>query len=74
MPSPLDQAQARLDAYIAAEIAVLKGQRYTIDGRELWRANLGEIRAGIKEARDEVHRLQARAPGRRRAVVPRPSW
>jgi hypothetical protein len=46
------------DAYIAAELAVLKGQSFTIGGRTLTRSNLAEIRTGRQEweqkCRDEV--------------------
>ena len=44
----LVQAQAQLDAYLAAETAVLAGQAYTIAGRSLSRADLAKIQAGIK--------------------------
>ena len=36
----LTQAQAQLDAYLAAETAVLTGQKYEIAGRVLERADL----------------------------------
>lgn len=62
------QAQAQLDAYLAAETAVLSGQSYEIAGRKLTRANLADIQSGI---RIWNQRLQALSPGRRRAIVPR---
>lgn len=40
-------AQARLDAYLAAETKVLAGQKVVIDGTEFTRANLAEIQKGI---------------------------
>lgn len=40
--------QQHLDQYLAAELAVLGSQSYTIGGRSLTRANLAEIREGIK--------------------------
>ncbi len=67
-------AQARLDAYLAAEAAVLSGQRYEINGRVLWRADLAEIRAGIDTWNQRVQQLSRRASGRSKAVVPRPSF
>ena len=39
----LAQAQAQLDAYLAAETAVLGGQEYQINGRRLTRADLRSI-------------------------------
>lgn len=44
----LIQAKTQLSAYLAAEIAVLQGQSYTIKDRTLTRASLKEIREGIK--------------------------
>lgn len=41
--------QQMLDAYIAAELAVLKGQSYSVDGETLNRADLDKIRAGRRE-------------------------
>ncbi len=41
------QAQTQLDAYLAAESAVLAGQAYEINGRKFTRANLAEIQRGI---------------------------
>lgn len=42
------RAETQLAAYLDAETAVLSGQSYTIAGRSLSRANLAEIREGIK--------------------------
>ena len=44
----LAQAETQLANYLAAETAVLTGQAYTIAGRSMTRANLAEIRDGIK--------------------------
>jgi len=45
----LEQAEAKLTAYLEAETAVLAGVKFrTPDGRELTRANLPEIQDGIK--------------------------
>lgn len=67
----LAQAQAQLDAYIAAETAVLSGQSYTIksgDGeRQLTRANLEEIQKGIELWNSRAINLAARSAGRGRA-------
>lgn len=67
----LSTAQARLDAYLAAELAVLAGQEYEIAGRRLKRANLAEIREGINVWNQRVQALTA---GRRRAITPRPGF
>lgn len=70
----LATAQARLDAYLAAEAAVLSGQRYEINGRVLWRADLAEIQKGIEIWNMRVQQLSRRAGGRAKAIVPRPSF
>lgn len=67
-------AQARLDAYLAAEEAVLSGQSYEIEGRRLVRANLAEIQTGINIWDQRVKRLSARNAGRSAAIVPRPNF
>lgn len=65
----LAQAQAKLDEYLAAETAVLANQRYVINGRELWRADIRYIQAGIKTWNDRVIELSHRQAGRSRARV-----
>lgn len=70
----LAQAQAKLDEYMAAETAILSGQSYKIGERELRRADLAVIQAGIDTWNKRVTELQASASGRRRAIVPRPSF
>lgn len=67
-------AQARLEAYLAAELKVLEGQSYEIGGRRLTRADLSEIRAGVDAWNARVQALGGRAAGRARAIVPRPSF
>jgi hypothetical protein len=44
----LAQAESQLALYIAAEAAVLSGQSYSIGDRQLTRADLEKIQAGIK--------------------------
>ena len=67
----LIQAQAQLDAYLAAETAVLSGQKYEIAGRMMQRAQLAEIQMGIALWNNRVimltHQLLGR--GRSRTVV-----
>jgi hypothetical protein len=53
------------DAYIAAEMAVLKGQSVEMAGRRLTRADLVEIRDGRKEWELRVRDEAAAALGRR---------
>ena len=47
MALTLTQAQTALDAWIAADLAVAKGQSYTMNGRSLTMANAKEIREQI---------------------------
>lgn len=70
----LAQAQARLDQYLAAEEAILAGQSYKIGERQLNRANLAEVQAGIKIWDQRVTEKAAGASGRSRAIVPRPGF
>lgn len=42
-------SQEMLDFYVAAEVAVLQGQRFRFGERDLTRADLAEIRAGRRE-------------------------
>lgn len=62
----LSQAQTQLDAYLAAETAVLAGQAYEIAGRRLTRANLADIQAGIRLWNERVITLSQRSSGRSR--------
>lgn len=70
----LEQAQAKLAQYLAAEEAVLLGQQYTINNRSLTRADLRAIQEGIDTWNKRVESLSARASGRSRAIAPRPNW
>lgn len=70
----LAQAQTRLDEYLAAEAAVLAGQSYKIGEREMRRANLAEIQAGIKIWDARVAEKAAISTGGKRSIVPRPGW
>lgn len=68
----IEQAEAQLAAYLAAETAVLTGQSYEIAGRKLTRADLDAIQAGITAWNSRVVGLSTGASGRSRArtVVP----
>ena len=70
----LATASAKLDAYLAAETAVLSGQEYRIEGRLMRRADLEMIQAGINIWNQRVQRLSARNTGRSAAIVPRPNF
>ena len=70
----LAQAQAQLDAYIAAETAVLLGQEYKIEGRMMRRADLAAIQAGIDVWNKRVQRLSGMNQRRSAAIVPRPKF
>lgn len=68
----VEQAQAQLDAYLAAELAVLSGQSYEIAGRKLTRADLDAIQAGINAWNTRLVALSVQETGRGRArtIVP----
>lgn len=63
----LAQAQAQLEAWLAASTAVAKSQSYEIDGRKLTRANAAEIRNSIDYWSGKVNILTSRNSGRGRA-------
>lgn len=64
----LAQAEAQLNAYLAAETAVLAGQSYEIAGRSLRRADLDMIQKGIATWNQRVQTLSSAASGRGRVV------
>ncbi len=66
----LATCEAQLAIYLAAEIAVLAGQRVVIDGSELFRANLDFIQAGIR-LWDGRCKLYSRTGIKVREVIPR---
>ena len=67
-------AQAQLDAYVAAELAILEGQEYVKGDRRLKRADLAEVRAGITLWDRRVKELTASAAGRGRSITLRPMF
>ena len=71
----LAAAQAQLDAYLAAETAILtQAQEYvTVGGRRLKRADLAIIQAGITLWNQRVQDLTTRQR-RGRYVVPAPNF
>lgn len=62
----LEYAQTQLEAYLAAELAVLANQSYEIAGRKLTRADLYAIQSGIKAWDERVKSMSRLANGRRR--------
>lgn len=69
----LTTAQTQLDAYLAAETAILGGQEYVIGSRRLKRADLASVQAGITLWNQRVQDLTARQR-RGRYVVPAPNF
>lgn len=67
----LAQAEAQLASYLAAETAVLSGQKYKIDGREMQKADLEFIQRGIETWNNRVIRLSRGGGIRVRLGVPR---
>lgn len=68
-----DQLQARLDAYLAAELRILQAQSTTVgDGaiaRTRQMTELREVRAQISELRSEITQLDAQAAGTGSRIV-----
>lgn len=62
----LEQAQAKLDAYLSAEEKILLGQKVSIDGQELTRANLEFVQRGVELWNQRVRQLTGTAAGRGR--------
>jgi len=60
----LTQAQAQLDAWLAASLAVAQAQSYEIAGRRLTRADAEEIRKNIEHWRVQVSTIAASGSGR----------
>lgn len=58
MALTLEQAQTALDAWIAADLAVAKGQSYSMNGRSLTLANTREIREQIQYWERRVQAFQ----------------
>jgi hypothetical protein len=65
----LVQAQAQLDAWLAASLSVASNQSYRMaDGRELRRADAAEIRNQIVFWQGQVQSLTTAAAGGRRRI------
>lgn len=74
--TPLEQAQQRLANYLVAEAKILESQEYAVGqggtARRNRRADLEQVRAGIKTAQAEIAALQAAQSGARRITYLRP--
>ncbi len=72
MAITLEQAQAQLNAWLAASLAVAQSQSYAIGGRMLRRADANLIQQQINYWRAEVARLEGSGRGgiRVRKVTP----
>lgn len=63
--------KARLKIYLEAEEAVLLNQEYTIGTKSLKRADLGTIRAAIKDLEKQIDALEAGGKNKAFRFVPR---
>lgn len=63
--------KARLKIYLEAEEAVLLNQEYTIGTKSLKRADLGTIRAAIKDLEKQIDALEAGGKNKTFRFVPR---
>lgn len=59
----MSEATTMRDLYITAEKAVLQGKSYTINGRQLTREDLKEIRLGRREWEEKVAAESASSGG-----------
>jgi hypothetical protein len=70
MPTALETAQSRLEAYLARETALLSaGQEYTVGTRRRRDVELAEVRAAIKDLQAEVASLGESASGQSRLHI-----
>lgn len=65
----LEQAEAQLALYLAAEEKVLAKQEYEIAGRKMTFADLDTIQAGVRLWDERVRRLTRLANGRGRSYT-----
>jgi hypothetical protein len=69
MALTLQQAQSALDAWIAADLAVAKGQSYSMNGRSLTLANTRDIREQIQYWERRVVAFQQTASQSQQAAL-----
>lgn len=65
----LAAAQAQLDAWTAASLALAKGQSYAIGDRQLTRSNAGEVLQMVNYWQRQVDQLSSPATARKPAMV-----
>ncbi|CAM4111547.1 DUF6148 family protein [Mesobacillus thioparans] len=63
MSTRIERLKERLELYYEAEMAILTSQEYSMNGRTLKRADLGEVRKAISELERQI-----KAQGGRRNV------
>lgn len=67
----LEVAQAHLNAWLAAELALSTSQSYTINGRSITRANIAEVMQQIRYWRKQLNIASGlRSQSRLRRYVP----
>lgn len=69
MALTLSQANDALDAWIAADLAVAKGQSYSMNGRSLTLANVKEIREQIQYWERRVNAFEQTIQQNQQAAV-----
>ena len=62
----LAEAQQRLEAWKAAELALATGQSYSIAGRSLTRVNLADVMQQIRYWQKQIEEIKAEMLGRRK--------
>ena len=67
----LEIKKARLKLYLKAEIAILSGQSYEIEGLKLTRANLKDVQDMIMRLENDVAKLSGEKRTRIKFVVPK---
>lgn len=67
----LKRYKERLEMYIQAEEAVLLNQEYTIGTKSLKRADLGTIRAAIKDLEKQIELLENGGKNKAFRFIPR---
>lgn len=64
----LELLKSRLQRYLEAEAAILRGAEYQLGDRRLRRPDLSAVRAAIQDLQDEIAMLE-RSGGRVKRVV-----
>ena len=69
----LEIKKARLKLYLAAEIAILKGQSYEIEGLKLTRADLKAVQNMIAQLESEIAKF-GKQRARQKFIVPKDNF